>query len=191
MTPQSSDMQSGASVQDLPQNVGSNARADTAVSHARHAQPVLDAAGRARNGRQSHGLNIVKRAVRELNRSRKVLDRRTGAGKWLHERRETLVEALGGADVLSPQLDAIVDSTVRTELMLGHVDAYLLELGPQIVNRRRRTLIPVVQQRTALANSLLAHLEKLGLERRQQPAEDLHSYMKRRAAESAGGASVP
>lgn len=178
-------------MQNLSETVGSDEGSDEPVSQPRHAEPVLDGAGRRQNGRQTHGVHLVKRAVRELNRSRKTLDRRTGAGKWLHERREALIEALGGPDVLSPQLEAIVDSAVRTELILGHVDAFLLEIGGQVVNRRRRALIPVAQQRTALADSLLRHLDKLGLARVVRPVESLADY-KRRMAEQAqsGGDSV-
>jgi hypothetical protein len=172
-----------------PENTALESEATARVTVESRERVALDGAGRAKNGRQTHGVNVVKRALRELNASRKTLDRRTGAGKWLHETREQLIDAIGGEAVLTPQLAAVIDSACRTKLLLDHVDAYLLEMGPRIVHRRRRQLIAAVQQRTALADSLLRHWEKLGLERKPRTVPDIRSYLERK--QNVGGTSVP
>jgi hypothetical protein len=45
----------------------------------------------------------------------------------------------------------IIERVVFTEYQLDCLDLYLVELGPRIVNRRNRTLIPIVRERDATA----------------------------------------
>lgn len=187
---QSSDMQSVVDDDEVPVKQAPKDAITSDVTLASRASTALDGAGRAKNGRETHGLERVKATIREASaRGMKLLDGRTSGGRALAEWRDDLLTSLGGEESLSAQQLQVIDALVPMKLMLGHVDSYLLELGPKVVNRRKKQLVPVLQQRMAIADSMLKHLQALGLSRRAKPAEDLHQYMARKATKS-GGTSV-
>ncbi len=128
---------------------------------------------------QRHNLQTLKRAVKELGA--RSLDGRTRVGRALAAWRAQVVTDLGGDDVLSAQQQALIDITVRTKLILDSVDAWLLA-QPSLVNKRKRALLPVVRERTQLADSLARHLSALGLERRGKPTQSLQEYLVKRRA---------
>jgi hypothetical protein len=123
-----------------------------------------------------HGLTALKRAVRELGG--RAIDRRTRLGRALGRWRSDLIEDLGGRDALSTQQLAIVELAVTTKLLLDSVDAFLLN-QPSLVNARKRALLPVVRERSQLADSLARYLTTLGLERRRHGPADLGTYLAR------------
>ena len=110
-----------------------------------------------------HGITTLKRAVKELGG--RAIDRRTTLGKALARWRADLVTDLGGEEAISTQEAALVDLCVKTKLMLDSIDAWLLT-QPSLVNARKRSLLPVVRERTQLADSLARYLNHLGLKRR-------------------------
>lgn len=112
-----------------------------------------------------HGLVTLRKAVNELAaRGLSPIDEDTETGKALMQWRGALVQDLGGEGSLSTQQSYIVELTCRLRLMLDSIDAWLLA-QPSLINKQRRQLYPVVQQRTALADSLVKSLETLGLKR--------------------------
>ena len=62
------------------------------------------------------------------------------------------------------------------------MDAWLLS-QPSLVNKRSKSLLPVVRDRLALCDSLLRHLDKLGLDRRTADVPSLASYLKAKAGD--------
>jgi len=100
----------------------------------------------------------------------------------LARRRADLITDLGGAADLSTQRAAIVDLVVREKLMLDSVDAYLLELGSGISNRKKRALASVVRERAALADAMTRRLQASrpgpprqgGADVRQLPRREVH-----------------
>jgi hypothetical protein len=133
-----------------------------------------------RSTSQRHGLTRLKAAVRGLGS--RVVDRRTTLGKALAEWRQELTQDLGGPDAVSTQQRAIVDLAVRTKFLLDSIDAWLLT-QPSLVNKRTRSLLPVVRERQQLADSLSRYLQTLGLERRARPAKTLAEVIEEIAAE--------
>lgn len=85
-----------------------------------------------------------------------------------------LIADLGG-DV-STQEAAIIDLAVKSKLLLDSIDTWLL-VQPSLVNARKRTLLPVVKERQALADGLARYLSQLGLERRQPKPETLDEIL--------------
>lgn len=122
-----------------------------------------------------HGLKTLKRAVKTLGS--RVIDRRTTLGKALSKWRSNLIADLGGQDSLSTQQAALVDLTVKTKLILDSIDAWILT-QPSLINHRKRSLLPVVRERTALADSLARYLKDLGLERKTKEI-DLRTLMQK------------
>lgn len=130
-----------------------------------------------------HGLTLLKRAVKEIG-SRSI-DRRTRLGKALTQWRGDLVADLGGAEAISTQEEALVDLAVRTKLLLDSVDVWLL-IQPSLVNLRKRALLPVVRERTQLADALARYMIALGLKRRAKKPLDLAEYLASRPAAPPG-----
>src|SRR5262245_57499072 len=62
-----------------------------------------------------------------------------------------LLNHCGGEQFVSAIRRRIIQRVVFTEYQFDCLDLYLVELGPRIVNRRNRTLIPIVRERDATA----------------------------------------
>jgi hypothetical protein len=127
--------------------------------------------GRRRGYRRS-GFYTLKATLRQLGP--RVIDRRTTLGKQLAAWRADLIRDLGGNPSTAQQ--QLVELAVRTKLLLDSLDAWLLAQR-SLVNSKTKSVLPVVKERTALANHLQGVLRDLGLERRAMPAPDLQSYL--------------
>jgi len=144
--------------------------------------PSEPAQNRARPYQKS-GLYVLKNAVAKLG-SRALPTKRTALGRALHEWRVALIADLGGDDTITTQQRALVELTVRTKLLVDSVDAYVLGM-PSPVNKRSRSLFPVVKERGALVGQLQSLLRDLGLERRAREvdiAQQLAAMHEQRAA---------
>jgi hypothetical protein len=137
------------------------------------------------SNRQTHGIGLLKRAVKTLGG--RTIDRRTSLGKALAQWRSELIRDLGGEGGISTQERAIVDLAVKTKLMLDSVDAWLLT-QPSLVNARKRALLPVVRERVQLSDALSRYLAQLGLKRRVKQVPDLAAYLAARGQSNKGGA---
>jgi len=129
-----------------------------------------------------HGLGGLKRRLRVHGLG--GIDKRTTTARLLMHWRKDLIQDLGGEEALSAQQKALVESAARTMLLLGNVDAYLME-QESIVNRRKRCVLPVVRERIQLQDGLLRLLQALGLKRQPRSVPDLNEYLRQRAAEHA------
>ncbi|MEO7329122.1 MAG: hypothetical protein ABI193_11115 [Minicystis sp.] len=119
-----------------------------------------------------------------------AIDRRTTVGRQLATWWSDLATDLGGADQLSTQQGALVDEAVKLKLMLDSVDAWVLS-QPTLVNKTKRSLLPIVRERLALVAQLQSILRDLGLERRTKDPLDLNAYLRAKqkpSEEPLGGA---
>jgi hypothetical protein len=107
--------------------------------------------------------------VRVSLKALRAIDRRTAAARAMLDFRRDLLDDLGGEVTATAAQLALVDVAARTRLYLDHVDAVLLERASLVVRRTR--LLPSVEQRGRLADSLSRILGQLGLERRQPAAK--------------------
>ncbi len=126
------------------------------------------------SNRQTHGVGLLKRAVKTLGG--RTIDRRTSLGKALTQWRADLIQDLGGESAISTQERALVDLSVRTKLMLDSIDAWVLG-QPSLVNARKRAVLPVVRERVQFADALAKYLAQLGLKRRAKQVPDLNDYL--------------
>ncbi len=128
------------------------------------------------------GLRALKSRV--AVRGLAAIDRRTTAARTLLDFRRELLDDLGGEPSISAARLALVEMAVRTRLYLDHVDAFLMS-QPSLIMKRARLrgrLLPLVEQRQRLAESLARLLGQLGLERRTPEPLDLREYLSRRTA---------
>jgi hypothetical protein len=121
-----------------------------------------------------HGLNAIKARVKL--RGLAAIDMRTVAAREMLAFRDELVAALGGDTELSPQRRKLVDLATRASLYLNHVDAWLAE-QETLINRRSRSVLPVLLQRQTLADHLARLLDRLGLDRVPPKARSLTAYI--------------
>ena len=124
--------------------------------------------------RSRHGLNALKARVKV--RGLQAIDRRTAAARALIAWREELVSDLGGEETISAQQRALVDLATRTRLYVESLDGWLLGQR-SLVNARKRSVHPVLRERTQLADALARYLTALGLERRSVDVVDLETYL--------------
>ena len=139
-----------------------------------------------RKGAARAGLRTIRRRV-QLEGLR-CLDKRSSGGQELLFWRKALIDALGGQTDLTPQREMLVELATRQRLIISHIDAFIFGL-PSLINRRKKSAIPIVMQRATLAESLQKTLDRLGLERQMKKVEDLDAWIERRAKEKEEGAS--
>ncbi len=92
-----------------------------------------------------------------------------------------MIEDLGGREAISTQQEALVDLCVKSKLLLDSIDVWLLT-QPSLINLFKQALIPVVRERTQLADSLARCLGQLGLERKAKKVPPLDEYLAARYA---------
>lgn len=108
---------------------------------------------------RKHGLYRAKRTLMKVGSN--AIDMRFTVGKELLKWKADLIADLGGN--VSTQQCALIDLG-QSKLLLDSVDSWLL-IQPTLVNQRNKSLIPVVRERTQLADSLSRYLLALGLQR--------------------------
>ena len=119
-----------------------------------------------------HGHYMLKRAVMSLGH--RAIDGRTETGKALAKWRADLIRDLGG-DASTQEL-ALVDLAVKSKLLLDSIDTWLLT-QPTLINKRKKSVLPVVRERQQLADGLARYLTMLGVERRSKEVS-LQDYVK-------------
>lgn len=133
-----------------------------------------------------HGLTALGKATETIERlGGRVLNPDTEVGRALNQWRADMVRDLGGVEAISTQQAALIELAVRSKLLLDSIDAWLLQ-QPSLINKRKRSLLPVVRERQALADGLARYLLALGLERRAQDVTDVAGAL---AAMRNGGAN--
>jgi hypothetical protein len=155
--------------------MGSPTRDARLSGHA--AEPARSACARRRI------LGVSPRACATAGRWPATARRR--ASTW----RRALLRDLGGVAGLSAQERTLVDVATRTWLYLSALDAWLLE-QPDLVDTRRRAVLPALRERTQLTESLLRCLQALGVVRRH-PGANLTEYLSRRSPASAPHGVAP
>ncbi len=121
-----------------------------------------------------HGLYALKARVKV--RGFQAIDRRTAAARALLAWRAELIVDLGGEDAISTQQRTVVELAATTKLYLDSVDVWIMEHG-NLINARKRAVLPVVKDRMQLADALVRYLPALGLQRRAKQVPDLGSYV--------------
>ena len=129
-----------------------------------------------------HGLYTMKQALLQLGN--RAIDGRSETGRALTRWRKDLIADLGG-DV-STQQSAIVDLAVKSKLLLDSIDTWLLT-QPTLINKRKKSVLPVVRERQQLADGLAKYLAMLGLERRSKEVS-LQDYVQRKYGTDRGEA---
>ena len=108
----------------------------------------------------------------------------------MSEWKAEIVRDLGGMDNLSAQQLGVLEVLTRTKVMLDGVDNFILSQR-SLINKRKKSLLPIVRERAVLAESFVKHLQILGLERRTRPVQALDTYIEGKRKESATSPTEP
>ena len=127
----------------------------------------------------SHGLRAMQRAMGELCDSDDWLEALGPLGEAVRDWQKDLVNDLGGEDAISAQQRVVINTASKTMVLLASVDDYLLRTS--FIDRRKKRLRPIVQQRMAMADGLSRAMSLLGLDKKTPPAVDLKSYLEAKA----------
>ena len=92
-----------------------------------------------------------------------------------------IIRDLGGPDNISAMQRSVVELATKTHLLLASVDKYLLAQD-SLVNKRKRQLFPIVQQRQQLADALARYMSQLGLEKRVKTVTTIGDYIQEKSA---------
>lgn len=117
---------------------------------------------------KTHGLAALKA------RSLSELDGRSRAAKGLIAWKRELTASIGGQP--SAQEAMIIELCCRNRMILDSIDAWLFQ-QKSLLNRKRKTVLPIVRERQAIDSALAKHLQALGLSRREPPAPSLQDYL--------------
>ena len=96
-----------------------------------------------------------------------AIDRRTSGYRASMRWRSELLDSLGGESNLSSQELMLAELCVRDRLLLDHCDVFIMQQD-SIINRRRRSVYPIVSQRMQIADALGKRLAMLGLKKRSK-----------------------
>jgi hypothetical protein len=105
----------------------------------------------------------LKPLIQRVNaRGMAAVDGRTKAMRAVTGWKQDLVRDLGGDP--SAQRLTLVDLAAKTMLYLNHIDAWLMQQD-SLLNKRKRSILPVLRERQTLCGSLARLLGQLGLDR--------------------------
>jgi hypothetical protein len=88
-------------------------------------------------------------------------------------------------DDLSAQELTLLDVAAVDMALLSVADAWLKENAGHVVNRRKKTFVPLVAERLRVASHLAELLKALGIKRRPKPAPTLAEFLAQREREKA------
>ena len=128
---------------------------------------------------QKHGFYTLRNAIAKYNAKGLPLT----LERAMRDRRQALIDACGGAEAVSPQRLVLIEKVVVQEVLCHSLDAYVLGMDSP-VNKRARSLFPIIRERTAQVALLQSLLRDLGLERRAREVPDLQSYLAQRSRQA-------
>jgi hypothetical protein len=112
-----------------------------------------------------------------------AIDRRTTLGAEVFRRREQILSDKGGAENVSELMLDLIDRYLRSTILLESIDSFLFQ-QTTLVNRKKKSLLPLVQQRTQLVDSSLRLAQAIGLER-VKPKRRFSEYVAERGQQPA------
>ncbi len=113
---------------------------------------------------RQHGLSILRKALRELG-NRGLYNKNSAIGKYLAERKESIIKDLGGPKNVSVTQEIVIDRCMEAELILRSIMAWAME-QPSLINKTKRTCVPVVKEWFDETDRQVRWLQALGLEKK-------------------------
>ena len=119
----------------------------------------------------THGAAVMRRTLRALTTNR--LDGRSAVAVAVRRWKEDIRRDLGG-DLTRAQ-ETILEDAAQAWVIRQSLDDWIVRQSSLVT--KRRTLLPVVEQRMRVAEHLARQLDRLGLERKASPVPSLAEYL--------------
>jgi hypothetical protein len=126
-------------------------------------------------GQRQSGFWAARRALQTFGEH--AIDGRSAIAKALQKLRVQLINDMGGEAAISTQQRVVISLALKTHLLLESLDNFIFGEMQCPVNKKRRTLYPVVRERQQLADSLARYMQILGMERRAALLPSLQEYL--------------
>jgi hypothetical protein len=136
----------------------------------------------------STGLYTAERRMSEKGLS--ALDGRSAIARAVRGWRAEVAQDLGGRDALSQAKRTLLDVAAQDVVLLSITDTWLRENPGLVVNKRKRSLAPIVLERLRVAQHLADTLRSLGLDRVAKDVPTLASYMAKAKAQATSGSAI-
>jgi len=102
-----------------------------------------------------------------------ALDGRSALARAVRDWRAAVAADLGGEAELSQAQRTLLDVAAQDVVLLHAADTWLRANAGDVVNKRRRTFVPLVGERLRVASHLAELLKTLGLKRAPRPVPSL------------------
>jgi len=130
--------------------------------------------GKAPRSYQKHQLTPLLKTLKQGGLG--AIDQRSALARETAKLRSEIIRDLGGEENLSAQQLAVVKEFTKRSVMVESIDAWIFT-QPSLLNKRTRSLYPIVVQRQVIADGMIRCLERLGLERRAKQIPSLQDYL--------------
>jgi hypothetical protein len=109
---------------------------------------------------------------------------------YARDYRNDLVSDAGGETAITQAQRSLIGVIVGSQLIVATIDQYLMQLAQRegLINRQKRQLHRIVEQRMQMANGLVMQLDKLGLGKRVKPRMSLDEYVAQKYGNGNGDA---
>ena len=149
-------------------------------------KPTRARGGQPRNGSaRKHGHHARKLKLTDV----RLVDisQQNGPGRLVAAKAEAIFADRGGRENLTELQQDLVNRYLVTELLIQSIDFWLLE-QKSIINKRKKTAIPILTERNRLTETSLKLAQAIGLERKEPPAPSLAEFLAQRKVQ---GEQVP
>jgi hypothetical protein len=108
-----------------------------------------------------------------------AIDGRSRVSKGLIAWKRELADSIGGQP--SPQELMVIELACRNRMILDSIDSWLFQ-QKWLLNKKKKSVLPIVRERQAIDAALARHLQSLGLSRREPPAPTLEEHFRAKYA---------
>jgi hypothetical protein len=123
--------------------------------------------------------------------------KRDGFSVLTRRQRETVAEwrrnieaDAGGREQLSQLKQFQLERLLVTEVLIQSLDSWLLQ-QKSIINRRKKSAIPLLEQRSRLAETSLKLCAAIGLQRQSREVPSLSEYLREKALQEQTSQGIP
>jgi hypothetical protein len=103
-----------------------------------------------------------------------TIDQRSQVAVALRRIQDELTAQIGGPDAVTPALALLIEQAAIKAVIVKAVGEYILKQDCPV---HRDALVPVALQHDTMQKTLAVLLDKIGLERRSKPVEDIRRQL--------------
>jgi hypothetical protein len=111
-----------------------------------------------------------------------TVSQQNGMGRAVVEKGNRIIADRGGRESLSELKLDLIDRYLKTELLIHSIDSWMFQ-QKSLINRRKRSLYPILAERNRLVETSLKLAQAIGLDREERKVPMLADYIAQKNAE--------